>query len=264
MKKMTLNLIALSALVLTFYSVAQAGTIATVNGKVITDEDLQALVANLPEVQKDNLLKDSATRKQLVDNLVDQELMYQDATAKKVETSKEYIAALNTFKKQALVNILVQKQLAPKITDESVKTYYSKNKLKYSTDQVHAQHILVGTEKEAQEILAEVKKAGVDFQKVAETKSKDPSAKNNRGDVGYFSRDMFDPAFVEASFTSKVGEIVGPVKSAFGYHVIKIVDRKVGKNPEFAEVEQKVRTDLQRETLQAYVAALKLKAKIKE
>ena len=123
---------------------------------------------------------------------------------------------------------------------------------------------MVGTEKEAQEILAEVKKSGVDFQKVAETKSKDPSAKNNRGDVGYFSRDMFDPAFVEASFSSKVGEIVGPVKSAFGYHVIKIVDRKVGKNPEFAEVEQKVRTDLQRETLQAYVAALKLKAKIKE
>ena len=264
MKKMTLNLIALSALVLTFYSVAQAGTVATVNGKVITDEDLQALVANLPEVQKGNLLKDSATRKQLVENLIDQELMYQDATAKKVETSKEYISALNAFKKQALVNILVQKQLAPKITEEAVKSYYSKNKIKYSTDQVHAQHILLSSEKEAQEVLAEVKKSGTDFQKVAESKSKDPSAKNNRGDIGYFSRDMFDPAFVEAAFTSKVGEIVGPVKSAFGYHVIKIVDRKVGKNPEFAEVEQKVRTDLQRETLQGYVAALKLKAKIKQ
>jgi len=264
MKKMTLNLIALSALVLTFYSVAQAGTVATVNGKVITDEDLQALIANLPEVQKDNLLKDPATRKQLVDNLVDQELMYQDAMAKKVETSKEYTTAMNAFKKQALVNILVQKQLAPKVTAEAVKAYYTKNKVKYSTDQVHAQHILVPTEKEAQEILAEVKKPGVDFQKIAETRSKDPSAKNNRGDVGYFGRDMFDPAFIEAAFTSKVGEIVGPVKSAFGYHVIKIVDRKVGKNPEFAEVEQKVRTDVQRETLQSYVAALKQKAKIKE
>jgi len=264
MKKMTLNLIALSALVLTFYSVAQAGTVATVNGKVITDEDLQALVANLPEVQKDNLLKDPATRKQLVDNLVDQELMYQDAMAKKVEASKEYMTAMNAFKKQALVNILVQKQLAPKVTAEAVKAYYNKNKVKYSTDQVHAQHILVPTEKEAQEVLAEVKKPGADFQKIAETRSKDPSAKNNRGDVGYFGRDMFDPAFVEAAFTTKVGEIVGPVKSAFGYHVIKVVDRKVGKTPEFAEVEQKVRTDVQRETLQSYVAILKQKAKIKE
>lgn len=168
------------------------------------------------------------------------------------------------FKKQALVNILVQKQLAPKITNDAVKTYYTKNKIRYSTDQVHAQHILVGTEKEAQEILAEVKKQGVDFQKIAENKSKDPSAKNNRGDVGYFSRDMFDPAFVDAAFTTKVGEIVGPVKSTFGYHVIKVVDRKIGKNPEFAEVEQKVRADLQRETLQGYVAGLKLKAKIKQ
>lgn len=264
MKKMTLNLIALSAFVLTFYSVAQAGTVATVNGKVITDEDLSALVANLPEVQKDKLLKEPATRKQLVDNLIDQELMYQDATAKKVETSKEYLSALAAFKKQALVNILVQKQLAPKITTDAVKSYYAKNKIRYSTDQVHAQHVLVATEKEAQEVLAEVKKAGTDFQKVAETKSKDPSAKNNRGDVGYFSRDMFDPAFVDAAFTTKVGEIVGPVKSAFGYHVIKVVDRKVGKNPEFAEVEQKVRTDLQRDTLQAYVSGLKMKAKIKQ
>jgi len=257
-------MIALSALVLTFYSIAQAGTVATVNGKVITDEDLQSLVANLPEVQKGNLLKDPATRKQLIDNLVDQELMYQDAMAKKVENSKEYVNAINAFKKQALVNILVQKQLAPKITDEAVKAYYNKNKTRYATDQVHAQHILVSTEKEAQEILAEVKKPGADFQKIAETRSKDPSAKNNRGDVGYFGRDMFDPAFVDAAFTSKVGEIVGPVKSAFGYHVIKIVDRKIGKVPEFAEIEQKVRTDVQRDTLQAYVAGLKQKAKIKE
>ncbi len=264
MKKMTLNLIAISALVLTFYSVAQAGTVATVNGKVITDEDLQALVVNLPEVQKGNLLKDPATRKQLVDNLIDQELMYQDAMAKKIENSKEYQTALSAFKKQALVNILVQKQLAPKITNDAVKNYYTKNRIRYSTDQVHAQHVLVGTEKEAQEVLAEVKKAGADFQKIAEAKSKDPSAKNNRGDLGYFSRDMFDPAFVDAAFTTKVGEIVGPVKSAFGYHVIKVVDRKIGKNPEFAEVEQKVRADLQRDTLQGYVAGLKVKAKIKQ
>lgn len=263
MKNMTLNLIAVSALVLTFYSVAQAGTVATVNGKAITDEDLKALVANLPEVQKENLLKDPATRKQLISNLVDQELMFQDAQSKKVENSNEYVSAMNAFKKQAMVNILVQKQLAPKVTAEAVKNYYNKHKIKYSTDQVHAQHVLLPTAKEAEEVLAEAKKGG-DFQKIAETRSKDPSAKNNRGDLGYFGRDNFDPAFVDAAFGSKVGEIVGPVKSAFGFHVIKIIDRKVGKTPDFAEVEQKVRSDVQRETLLNYVAALKQKAKIKE
>ena len=264
MKKMTLNLIALSALVLTFYSVAQAGTVATVNGKVITDEDMQALVATLPEVQKEKFLKDPAAHKQLVENLIDQVLVYQDAMARKVDTSKEYITAMNTFKRQVMVNVLVQKELAPKVNNESAKAYYTKNKIKYSTDKVHAQHILVPTEKEAQEILAEVKKPGVDFQKVAETKSKDPSAKNNRGDLGFFMREGYDPAFVEASFAAKVGDIIGPVKSTFGYHVIKIIDRKVGNVLEFTEVEQKVRADLQREILQSYVAGLKSKAKIKE
>ena len=102
------------------------------------------------------------------------------------------------------------------------------------------------------------------FQKVAETKSKDPSAKNTRGDVGFFSRSMFDQAFTDAAFSASPGEIVGPVKTAFGFHVIKVIERKVGKIPEFAEIEQQVRSDYQREILKGYVADLRKKAKIKE
>jgi len=263
MKNMTKNLFMLSALVFAL-QFAQAGTIATVNGKVITDEDLQAVIANIPEVQKSTILKEGPARKQLVQDLINQELVYQEAIAKKMESTKEYATALSAFKKQALMNILIQKQLAPKITSAAVKEFYEKNKTKYNTDQVHAQHILLSTEKEALDVVAEAKRVGADFQKLAETRSKDPTAKNNRGDIGYFSRsEMFDPAFIEASFATKVGEITGPVKTGFGYHVIKVVDRKLGKNPEFAEIEQKVRTDLQRETLQAYVSGLKAKAKIK-
>ena len=129
---------------------------------------------------------------------------------------------------------------------------------------MHAQHILLATDKEAESVLAEVKKAGVDFQKVAESRSKDPSAKNTRGDVGFFSRTMFDQAFTDAAFSANVGDIVGPVKTAFGFHVIKVVDRKVGKMPEFAEVEQRVRADYQRELLKNYVSDLRKKAKVKE
>ena len=242
-------------------SVSSAGTIATVNGKVITDEDLQSVLINLPAVQREKILKEPVSRKQLIDNLVDQEVMYQDAVARKIENSKEYQTALNNFKKQALVNILVQKELAPKVTAEAVKSFYNKNKIRYSTDQVHAQHVLLATEAEAKAVLAEAKK-GADFQKLAESKSKDPSAKNNRGDLGYFSRDMFDPSFVAASFAAKSGEIIGPVHTPFGYHVIKIIDRKPGKTPVFGEVEDKVRNDLQREMLQSYIAKLKQKAKI--
>ena len=95
---------------------AQAANLATVNGKVITDEDLNALVANLPQYQKDLAVKDANTRKQLIQDLVDQELMVQDATIKKIDNSKEFKDALNAMRKQALVNGLVQRQLAPKVT----------------------------------------------------------------------------------------------------------------------------------------------------
>ena len=242
---------------------AHAATVASVNGKAITDEDLNQLVATLPQHQRDNMLKEPMLRNQLIQNLIDQELMVQDATARKVEGTKEYKDALTNFRKQALVNILVEKQLSPKVNDAAVKAYFAKNKVRYSGDQVHAQHILLATEAEAQAVLAEAKKAGMDFQKLAEVRSKDPSAKNNRGDLGFFAREQYDPGFVDAAFGAKVGEIVGPVKSAFGYHVIKVIDRKVGKTPDFAEVETRVRNDAQRDVLQAYVNDLRRKAKIK-
>ncbi len=263
MMKQALGISAFLAFSLTS-SVAHSATIATVNGKVITDDDLNTLVSSLPLQQKEALLKDPNTRQQLVENLVDQELMVQEATAKKIENTKEYRDAFTNFRRQAMVSVLVKKELAPKVTDASVKDYFAKNKLKYSGDQVHAQHILVTTEAEAQKILADVKKPGADFQKIAEASSKDPSAKTNRGDLGFFGREQLDPAFTEAAFTTKVGEITAPIKSSFGYHIIKVIERKTGKTADFAEVEQKVRADVQRDLLENYVKALKRKAKIKE
>ena len=242
---------------------SQAGTVASVNGKVITDEDLKNQIAVLPEIQKQNILKDPNLRMNLVQSMVEQELMVEDAVAKKIEDTKEYRESLNAFRKQALVNILVQKQLAPKVTDAVVKAFYAKNKIRYSSDQVKVQHILLNTEKEAAAVLVEVRKPSADFQKVAELRSKDPSAKNNRGDLGYFTRDTFEQGFSDAAFGTKDGDVVGPVRSSFGYHVIKVIDHKAGKIPALVEIEQKVRTDVQMDFLEKYVADLKRKAKIK-
>ena len=241
-----------------------AGTLATVNGKVITDDDFQALIANLPQYQKDLAVKDGNTRKRIVQDLVDQELMVQEASVESIENSKEFKDNLAMLRKQALVNALVAKRLAPRVSEKAVKDYFSKKRSHYSTDQVHAQHILLATAKEADAVLAEVKKPGADFQKIAEAKSKDPSAKNTRGDVGFFSRTMFDQTFTDAAFGANVGEIIGPVKTSFGYHVIKVVDRKVGKVPEFTEIEQQVRADYQKDLLRDFVFELRKKAKIKE
>jgi peptidyl-prolyl cis-trans isomerase C len=240
-----------------------AGVLASVNGKSITDEDFQALIAGLPMQQRELAQKEPATKKRIIQDLIDQELMVQEAAGEKLDSSREFKDSLQLMRKQALVNLLVSKKLAPKVTEAAVKDFYQRNKTRYSTDQVHAQHILLATQADAESVLAEAKR-GVDFQRLAEQRSKDPSAKTTRGDVGYFSRNMFDEAFTRAAFTAGIGEIVGPVKTSFGFHVIKVVDRKVGKTPEFVEVEQQVRSDVQRDMLRNLVTDLRRKAKIKE
>ncbi len=255
--------ILLSVLFLVFGTSSFAAVLANVNGKTITDDDLNALLANLPQYQRNITLKDPNAKKQMVNDLVDQELVVQESLNEKLDNSKEFKDAMALLRKQTLVNALVQKQLAPKVTEAAVKDYYSKHKSRYSTDQVHVQHVLVSSEKEALEVMAEAKK-GADFQSLAEKRSKDPTAKNTRGDVGFISRNMFDQAFTDAAFSAAPGEITGPVKTAFGFHVIKVVERKPGKVPELAEVEQQVRFDLQKDLLREYVTGLRKRAKIKE
>src|SRR5690606_147100 len=95
------------------------------------------------------------------------------------------------------------------------------------------------------------------------TRSKDPSAKNNRGDIGVITRDApFVNQFKEAAFSGKKGQILGPVKTAFGYHLIKIIDSSPGKVLGYEEVEMKVKSDLQKTMVGNYVGQLKKGAKI--
>jgi peptidyl-prolyl cis-trans isomerase C len=139
-----------------------AGVLAQVNGKGVTDEDFQALIAGLPMRQRELAQKDAATKKRILQDLIDQELMVQEASVEKLDASREFKDALQLMRKQALVNLLVSKKLAPKVTEASVKEFYQRNKTRYSTDQVHAQHILLATQAEAESVLAEAKK-GADF-----------------------------------------------------------------------------------------------------
>ena len=142
------------------------------------------------------------------------------------------------------------------------KKFYEKNKNRYSTDMVHAQHILVATEEQAREMLKKAKAPGADFQELAEKNSKDPSAKNNRGDLGFFGRDRMVPEFTEPAFKASEGEIIGPVKTGYGYHVIKIIKKKFGKVMDFADVELKAQNDLRQELAQSFVGKLRKDAKV--
>ncbi len=252
------------AVLIALVSVAQAAqaTGVSVNGKMITDADLEAVVSQMPGKGKTDILKDPVSKAQLISTLVNQELLFQDANAKKVSESKEYKQALEAFKKQLAVELLVRNQITSKVTTASAKDYFEKHKLQYSNDAVHALHVLTKTEAEAKAIMAEVKKPGADFQMIAEKKSIDPSAKTNRGDLGFFGRGMLDAGFTEAAFAGKTNEVIGPVKTLFGYHIIKVLEKKTGKPADFAEAEPRVRADLQRDLIASHLNELKKKSKV--
>lgn len=244
-------------------SSAWAADLAKVNGKPITERDLSSALGNLNEGQREKVLKDVNTRRRILDGVIEQELLAQEGEKQKIDQEADYKTAVAAFRKNFLASRVLQKSIGNKLTDSAAKKYYEAHKNDFSTEQVHAQHILVSDEAQARDILKQAKAKDADFQALAEKFSKDPSAKNNRGDLGYFGRDAaFIDEFKNAAFGGKVGEIVGPIKTEYGYHVIKVVDKKSGKPLEYDEVELRVKGMMRQELAQQYVANLKKQAKI--
>jgi peptidyl-prolyl cis-trans isomerase C len=236
--------------------------VAKVNGKVVTDKDLMEALGGLNETQRKNVMDDANSKRQLLDGVIEQELLIQEAEKEKLDQDSEYKAALANFRKQYLSNRVLQRNLTGKFTESAAKRYYNQHKTHYSTEQVHAMHILVSSEAKAHELLKLAKAPNADFQALAEKYSKDPSAKNNRGDIGFFGRGRMVAEFTDAAFAAKVGEIVGPVKTSYGYHIIKVIEKKPGKILEFSDVESKVKSDLQQELASKYMMKLREQAKI--
>lgn len=242
---------------------AQAAVLATVGKKQLTDQDLRAALGQFSDAQRNNILKDSHNRRQVLGGLIEQELLIQEAERQKVGDDEKLKAAVEAFRKQQMVAMLMDKNLSSRLTDAAARKFYEQNKTLFSTDQVRAQHILTQTEAEAREVLKKAKAPDADFQKLAEQLSRDPSAKNNRGELGYFTRDQLAEDFTKAAFTASVGEIVGPVKTTYGYHVIRVMDKKVGKLQGYDEVELKVRGMLRQRLAAEYLTKLRAQADIK-
>jgi peptidyl-prolyl cis-trans isomerase C len=248
--------------ILSFVSSAQAIEVAKVNGKVITDRDIQVSIGGFNETQKKKILGDLNYRTEIVNNLVEQELLLQDAEKQGLDQDQGYKDALSLFRRQYLTERALQKKVTAKITESSARAYYEGNARRYMTDRIKVQHILVPELKEANEIVSQVK-SGQDFQGIAERRSRDPSAAANRGDVGYITWESpFADEFKEAAFSTKKGEVTGPVKTLAGYHIIKVVDKLPGRRLEFPEIELRVKGDLRKELARSYLSELRRASKV--
>ena len=155
------------------------------------------------------------------------------------------------------------------VTDEEVKQYFDVYYANYGgqEEQVKARHILLETEEQANEVIDELKKPGVDFAELAKEKSIEGAAASTGGDLGYFTRGRMVAEFEQAAFSQTVGEVSAePVKSQFGYHVILVEDYKPGVKPSFDTAKELVEKDAleyaKQQKAQSYYSVLRQDAKV--
>jgi peptidyl-prolyl cis-trans isomerase C len=178
-----------------------------------------------------------------------------------VADTDEYKQRLAFYQAKALRDAYFNSAIKPTVTDEEVKAAYEKeaSKVKIS-ERVRARHILVQTEKEAKDVLGRLNK-GEKFEDIAKQVSVDGS-KDYGGDLGYFSAEEMVPEFSKAAFALKIGEISAPVKTDYGWHVIKLEDRKQGGAQPFDQVKAGIKAVLMRKKVQEVVTELRKQAKI--
>ncbi len=236
--------------------------IAKVGSEVITKDDVNRELKALP-LQIQNMFQGAQGIEKFVDELVKKEMLYQEAKKKGLENNPEYKKKIDDYKKLTLVGMLLEKEIEEKVkvSDKDVKDYYEAHKAELTANnQVRASHILVKTEEEAKKIMDQLKKGG-DFAKIAREKSIDTGSAKKGGDLGFFSRGQMVPEFEKLAFGLKEGEIGGPVKTQFGYHIIKVTGKKEGQVVEFDKVKnllkQKLVAEKQKDVFDSYVNSLK-------
>ncbi|NQY23428.1 MAG: peptidylprolyl isomerase [Campylobacteraceae bacterium] len=224
-----------------------AGTVyATVNGSEITSEDI-ALVIRNPKIKFDNL--DKVQKDKLLNKLVDQKLLAQEAIKSGIKKNSEYKMALAKLTENLALEFWVQKKLKEiKVSKKEKQQFYNNNKNKFETPlQLSASHILVKTQDEAIALIKELDKATnkkETFTKLAKSKSVGPSGKNG-GALGIFTLDKMVPEFANAANALKKGNYTKKsVKTQFGYHVIYLDDRMPAGFVKFEQVEAKISQNL--------------------
>ncbi len=260
-------------------TMASATTLVNVNGKAITQEEVETELMRGTQGQFSQLPpeRQAAFRQQVLQQLIGKELIFEDAKKQGILKSKEYkeeYKKLEERMKQELAVQVWQKKLLDgiKVSNKEAKKYYSANKEEFNRPEtVHARHILVEKEDEAKKIIAGLKSLSGDklkekFISEAKAKSTGPSGPQG-GDLGYFPQGQMVPAFNDKAFSMKKGTVTSePVKTQFGYHVIYVEDKKPSMARNFDEVkafiEQRLKMEKFKDTMKKKMEALQKKAVI--
>ena len=245
-----------------------ANTLVTVNGKAITSDEVNEALMQATQGRFTSLPQDKQQElgQRILQEMVMQEVVYADAKKQGIEKSKEFkdeLAKVTEQIKKRLAVQMWQKKVADKVTvsDKEISDYYNKNKAEFQEkDSVHAYHILVKTEDEANKLISQLKYLkGADlenkFMTLAKTNSTGPSAPKG-GDLGTFAQGQMVPAFDKAVFSMNVGTITTtPVKSEFGYHIIYLKEKQPARMLALNEVKNFIAQRLKMDKFKTVVQA---------
>ena len=243
--------------------------VAKVNGKAIYEEEIKSTMKLYSNMNPDNLGEaefnfdkiDSESKKEIVRSLIIGELMLSEAKKSKIEQSSEYKEALELASKQLVQKLFIEKMVKDNITEAKVKEKYQElSKLQSDKDEYKACHILVKTEEEAKEIKKKLDK-GEDFSKLAKEYSLDEN-KDSGGSLGYFSNGQMVQNFENATASLKIGQISSPVQTEFGYHIIKLEDKRKIKPESYESMKAKIRDILATKYVKEYLEKLQEQNKV--
>jgi peptidyl-prolyl cis-trans isomerase C len=233
--------------------------IARVNGVDIKQSDLALAEEDVGADMQ--AASPEAKREHLISYLADIIMVTQAADKKNLADDPDFKRRLAFLRSKLLMGYELQQEAKTALTDEALKqTYDEAVKSMSGQEEVRARHILVEGEDEAKAIIEQLK-GGADFAKLAKEKSKDPGAAEG-GDLGYFTKDQMVPEFADVAFKMYPGQLSNPVKTQFGWHVIKVEDKRIKQPPEFEKVKDQIEAYLARKVQSDFIAKLRQSAKV--
>lgn len=241
-------------------ALAEDKVVATIDGKPITEADLAIAegevggdMGTMPAQQK---------KMSLLEFLIDNQLFAEAAEEQKLGEGPDFDTRLKYLKRRALRELYFEKIIKASVSDaDARKAYDDQVKMLKPEEEVSARHILVETEDQAK-ALKEKLDAGADFATLAKENSKDPGSKDEGGNLGYFGHGQMVPQFEEVVFKLHKGEVSDPVKTQFGWHLVKVEDKRTKQPPAFDIVKDRIVQSMLLRKAQQTAVSLRSKAKI--
>lgn len=230
---------------------ALADELAAVNGKPITTEAFRQKAASLPPAFKDSIATREG-RQNILDILITRELLYQEALKRHLEKNPSIQVEMAEARRTVLVDAMMDRLTARMASGTTLKDYFESHRDDFR--EVRASHILVGNEQEARDLKKQLD-AGADFAKLARQFSKDGRSGPAGGDLGYFTKERMTPEIANVAFGLGMNEVSEPVKSSYGYHLIKLTDSREAKR--FEELPAPVMEEVKRAVLKEEIETLR-------